>query len=152
MENRFEVFTTQISKISRYIRKIKSIEMSKFNLKTTHVSCLYYLYKSKDNMTAKELCDICDEDKSAISRSIDYLEKNEYIMCTSKTEKRYKSPLFLTEKGKTVGIEIAKKIDNFLNEASEGISEENRDNLYKSLAVISNNLQKICEKLGEKYD
>lgn len=152
MENRFEVFTTQISKISRYIRKIKSIEMSKFNLKTTHVSCLYYLYKSKDNMTAKELCDICDEDKSAISRSIDYLEKNEYIMCTSKTEKRYKSPLFLTEKGKAVGIEIAKKIDNFLNEASEGISEENRDNLYKSLAVISNNLQKICEKLGEKYD
>lgn len=152
MENRFEVFTTQISKISRYIRKIKSIEMSKFNLKTTHVSCLYYLYKSKDNMTAKELCDICDEDKSAISRSIDYLEKNEYIMCTSKTEKRYKSPLFLTEKGKTVGIEIAKKIDNFLNEASEGISEENRDNLYKSLSVISNNLQKICEKLGEKYD
>lgn len=152
MENRFEVFTTQISKISRYIRKIKSIEMSKFNLKTTHVSCLYYLYKSKDNMTAKELCDICDEDKSAISRSIDYLEKNEYIICTSKTEKRYKSPLFLTEKGKAVGIEIAKKIDNFLNEASEGISEENRDNLYKSLAVISNNLQKICEKLGEKYD
>ena len=104
------------------------------------------------NMTAKELCDICDEDKSAISRSIDYLEKNEYIMCTSKTEKRYKSPLFLTEKGKAVGIEIVKKIDNFLNEASEGISEENRDNLYKSLAVISNNLQKICEKLGEKYD
>ena len=145
MNERFEIFTTQIAKISRCIRKIKSEEMAEFKLKSPHMSCLYYLYKQKE-MTAKELCDVCDEDKAAISRSIDYLEKNGFITCDSKTEKRYKSPLCLTELGKKVGKRIAEKIDNILEKASEGLSEEHRKIFYSSLFLISENLQKICNK------
>ena len=74
MMERFETFTLLISQISRSIRKIKTEEMAEFKLKSPHVSCLYYLYKEK-TLTAKELCDICDEDKAAISRSLLYLEK-----------------------------------------------------------------------------
>ena len=95
MKERFETFTTQIAKISRAIRRIKTEEMKDFNLKSPHVSCLYYLFKN-ESLTAKQLCDICDEDKAAISRSIEYLEKNNYLICDSKTEKRYKSPIMLT--------------------------------------------------------
>lgn len=149
MKNRFETFTTQIAKISRNIRKIKTEEMEEFNLKSPHVSCLYYLYKQKGTLTARELCDICDEDKAAISRSIDYLENNGYLNCDSKTEKRYKSPLSLTEKGENVGKLIADKIDNILDFASQGLSEEDREVFYNSFILISNNLQKICDKYGE---
>jgi len=80
MEKRFELFTTAIAKISRNIRKIKSEEVASINLdlKGPHVSCLYYLYKHK-KLTLKELSLVCDEDKAAISRSIDYLEHNLYI-------------------------------------------------------------------------
>ncbi|MBQ7880983.1 MAG: hypothetical protein IJ358_04000 [Clostridia bacterium] len=53
MEQRFETFTVQIAKISRCIRKIKSEEMAEFNLKSPHVSCLYYLYRQNNKMTAK---------------------------------------------------------------------------------------------------
>lgn len=149
MENRFETFTKQIAKISRNIRKIKTGEMEEFNLKSPHVSCLYYLYIQKETLTAKELCDICDVDKASISRSIDFLESDGYITCVSKTEKRYKSPLALTEKGRKAGKIIANKIDNILNLASEGLSDADREVFYKSLVLISDNLQKFCDSYGE---
>lgn len=145
MIDRFETFTTQIAKISRNIRKIKTEEMKDFNLKSPHVSCLYYLFKN-ETLTAKQLCDVCDEDKAAISRSIDYLEKNEFLTCDSKTEKRYKSPIMLTSKGKQVGEGIANKIDNILISASKGLSEPDRKTFYKALFLISDNLQKITDK------
>ena len=54
MYERFETFTVLIAKISRNIRKIKIQEMAEYDLRSVHVSCLYYLYIS-DNITATEL-------------------------------------------------------------------------------------------------
>ncbi|MBQ7798769.1 MAG: winged helix DNA-binding protein [Clostridia bacterium] len=149
MEQRFETFTVQIAKISRNIRRIKSEEMAEFNLKSPHVSCLYYLYQSETEMTAKELCDVCEEDKASISRSIDFLENEGYIECRSKTEKRYKSPLYLTEKGKLVGEKIAQKVNDIVNMASPSMTDGERIKFYQILTKISNNLQKICDNYGE---
>ncbi len=150
MQDRFNTFTMQIAKISRNIRKIKTEEMSEFNLKSTHVSCLYYLYKNNGTLTAKEISDLCDEDKAAVSRSLDYLEANGYITCDSKLEKRYKSPLVLTEKGKQIGEKVIQKIDGILDISSVGLSESERENFYSALILISDNLQKISNKYGEK--
>lgn len=149
MEYRFEIFTTQIAKISRNIRRIKTEEMCKHNLKSPHVSCLYYLYKNNGTLTAKQICEICDEDKAAISRSIDYLETNGYISCDKNSEKRYKNQLYLTEQGEAVAESIANKVDSLLDVASEGLSEADRKNFYKSLMLISDNLQKICDSFKE---
>ncbi len=144
MEERFEMFTIMIAKASRYIKRIKTEEMSEFELKTTHVSCIYYLYK-KEKLTSKELCDICEEDKASISRSIEYLEKNKYIKCLDQVKKRYKSPLVLTEKGLEVGKKIEAKIDNILAKSSEGLSAQEREIFYKSFVIICDNLQKIYD-------
>ena len=76
---RFQQFTVLITKINRSIHKIKTGEMEEFSLKSPHVSCLYYLYKSKGSLTATKLCEICDEDKAYISRSLDSLENSKYI-------------------------------------------------------------------------
>ena len=149
MEELFSLFTLQIAKCSRCIRKIKQEEMESFDLKGPHVSCLYYLYKSNSSLTLKELCDICDEDKAYISRAVDSLEKDGYIECNSKTEKRYKSPLFLTEKGKAAAKKIEEKIDQIVESAGIGITQEARESFYKTFKTISDNLQKICEKYGE---
>lgn len=148
MKERFKTFTVLIAKINRSIHKIKSEEMAEYNLKAPHVSCLYYLYK-KGALTARELCDICDEDKGAISRSLDYLEKEEYITCDSVSKKRYKAQLFLTEKGKCVGKEVAEKIDNVLNCVGRDMSDEDRMHFYHSLELISDDLQKITDKYDQ---
>ena len=74
MKERFETFTVLINRISRNIRKIKNYEMAEYNLKSSHISCLYYLYM-ENGLTATDLCERCEEDKATISRALDYLEK-----------------------------------------------------------------------------
>ncbi len=142
MEERFETFTVLITRISRSIKRIKADEMADFELKGPHVSCLYYL-SQRDGMTAAELCERCDEDKAAISRSLDDLEKNGYITCASGAGKRYKSPLRLTERGKAVGRAIGEKITRIVEAASEGLSEAERQTMYRALALVSENLERI---------
>ena len=151
LEERFQTFTVLMAKINRCIRRIKTEEMAEFNLKSPHVSCLYYLYKA-DSLTAKELCDICEEDKANISRSIVYLETNGYIVCRSNAPKRYKSPLALTEKGREVARQIAEKIDGKLLSAGDGLDDESRAVMYRSLAIVAENLQRICDGYGEKNE
>lgn len=148
MDERFQTFTVLVTRIARAIRKIKTEEMAEFDLKSPHVSCLYYLFKEK-SLTAKELCDICSEDKAAISRSIDYLETSGYLSCEVTSGKRYKAPLFLTEKGKLIGGKIAEKIDSILDKASEGLSDSHRLIMYDSLELICRNLEQLCEKYDE---
>jgi DNA-binding MarR family transcriptional regulator len=144
MEERFETFTVLINAISRSIHKLKAMEMAEFDLRSSHVSCLYYLYKMK-SLTAKELCDICAEDKANISRAVKYLEENVYVRCDAKHAKRYQSPLTLTEKGEEIGERIACKIDRILFCAGDGVSEEDRQIMYRSLAVINENLHRVCQ-------
>ena len=141
---RFSAFTLLIANINRCIRRIKIEEMAEFNLKSLHVSCLYYLYHSK-SLTASELVDICGEDKAAISRSIEYLESVGYVACSSPAKKRYKSPLALTESGMAVAQTIVDKVDGVLLLASEGMDEGERDVMYRCLALINENLQTVCD-------
>ena len=138
MKERFETFTVLIAKISRNIRKIKLQEMQEYNLKSAHISCLYYLYVS-NGLTATELCERCEEDKATISRALDFLEQNAYLTCESKTAKRYKSPLLLTEKGTKVGQKIAERIAHVLEEVSVGLTDEERIEFYRCLTIISDN-------------
>lgn len=144
MEERFRTFTVLIAKISRSIRKIKTGEMEQFNLKSPHVSCLYYLYKF-NSLTAKELCDICQEDKASTSRSIEYLENNGYIVCESNLKKRYNSAFSLTNKGEDIAKSLVEIIDKVLDLASVGLSEEKRAIMYESLTLISDNLENLCK-------
>ena len=148
MIERFSTFTVLIAKINRSIHKIKSEEMYEYNLKVPHVSCLYYLYKNGP-MTARELCDICDEDKGAISRSLDYLEGEKYIDCDCSSRKKYRTILTLTEKGMRVGTEVAEKIDRVLAQVASDLSDNERKIFYRSLERISADLQRVTEKYDE---
>ncbi len=144
MDERFETFTVLVNRINRNIRKIKNEEMANYELRSPHISCLYYLYTSEE-LTAKDLCERCEEDKATISRSLDYLEKNNYLICKSDSKKRYNAPFSLTEKGKHAGKRIAEKITAILDEISSGISNEDRAIFYRSLNVISENIDKVAK-------
>jgi DNA-binding MarR family transcriptional regulator len=140
MDERFKIFTNHINSINRSIRRIKNIEMKEYDLKSPHVSCIYYLYKEK-SLSIKELTKLCDVDKSAISRTLDYLLNNDFIIING--DKGYKNNLILTNKGNIVGKYISDKVDNILNYAGNGLTEEERKILYKALDVIDNNLKEI---------
>ncbi len=149
MEERFETFTVLLNRISRNIRKIKNEEMANYELRSPHISCLYYLYISK-SLTAKDLCERCEEDKATISRSLDYLEKNGYLICKCQNKKRYNSPFELTDMGIGAGKRIADKIASVLDEISLGISDEDRGIFYRSLNIISENIDRVAKSYTSK--
>ena len=142
MDERFETFTVLINQLSRSIRRIKAEQMESINLKGPHVSCLYYL--SKDGpLTAAELCDRCEEDKAAVSRSLEYLEQNGYLQIPE--GKRYRRPLVLSQKGAAAGAEVSRRIDSIVALASCDVLEEDRLAMYRALSIISKNLEKIYQ-------
>lgn len=144
MQERFETFTVLINRISRNIRKIKNQEMAEYNLRSAHVSCLYYIY-TLNGATATDLCERCEEDKATISRALDYLDTNGYITREIESTKRYKSPLLLTDKGKDVGKKIADKISGVLDTISVGLTEKDRIAFYRSLTIISDSLESVSK-------
>lgn len=145
MKDRFEAFTVLIAGISRSIRRIKTEEMAEFDLKSPHVSCLYYLYK-EEALTLKALGDICDEDKASLSRSIDYLEKRGYVTLSNKRGMRYKAEISLSDAGREVAERVAEKIDGFLRDVGASLGDEGREALYSGLRIVNRDLEKICEK------
>ena len=148
MQERFETFTVLINRISRNIRRPKNQEMAAYHLRSAHVSCLYYIY-SLDRVTATDLCEHCEEDKATISRALDYLEENGFLLRSPGSAKRYKSPLGLTEKGLAAGQKIAEKIDGVLETISHALTEEERIEFYRSLSTISRSLEAIVQNSEE---
>ncbi len=149
MQERFETFTVLINRISRNIKKIKNQEMAEYHLRSVHISCLYYLYTTK-GATSTELCERCEEDKATISRALDYLESNGFLVHKSESTKKYKSPLILTEKGNDVAKKITDKIAKVLKTMSVGLTEEERVAFYRSLSIISESLEKCVQGINNK--
>ena len=148
MQERFETFTVLINRISRNIRKIKNQEMAEYNLRSAHVSCLYYLYSSK-GLTATDLCERCEEDKATISRALEYLASNGFVARETEITKRYKSPVLLTDKGLEAAKNITNKINSVLDAVSGGLTEEERVAFYRSLSVISESMEAVSKKREE---
>ncbi len=149
MENRFIKFSNLILEINRSIQRIKNQEMNYVGLKGSQVLCLYNLYISKEGLSHAQLCDICHEDKGAMTRTIKELELADYLYSS---KSGYKSPIKLTDKGRVVGEFISNKIDERFQEGSQGIGAGERELFYKQLELISENLINICENYGGNND
>lgn len=147
MKQRFENFTIHIAKISRNIKRIKNQEMQEYDLRSSHVSCLYYLFSSK-GLTLTELSERCEEDKATVSRSIRDLKKNGYVVADAGSYGKYKAQLLLTEKGMIAGKRIADKICAVLNETDKALTGEELEIFYRCLSVISEELDKVAHRHG----
>ena len=107
--------------------------------------------------SAAELCELCEEDKAAVSRSLLYLEQKGFLIRENPSadapregSKHYRSPLHLTEQGNAIAERLAQRVDHVLEAVSNGVSEEDRANLYRTLEQINRNLRELCDKYEEE--
>ena len=140
MQQRFETFTVLIAKISRSIRRIKAEEMSEFHLKGPHVSCLYYLTQLGP-LTAGQLCDRCEEDKAAVSRSLEYLEQNEPTLC----DQLMLEGTLLTS-CRRIGRTAQRMVDKTLRELMQTTQMPDRKTNPLGWAQLTNSLKKQAEE------
>ncbi len=153
MQNRFREFTLLTSNVVRTINKIKNFEMKKYGLKGTQVSCLFYLYGSDGDMTAKDICALCQEDKAAISRALKDLENKGFIVCENDSnKKKYNTLLTLTESGRKVAKQILNTIERILKYDKNFISEQELSEFYQTFNKIYENLKHVSENYGGEDD
>ena len=143
MIQRFDAFVSGITACYKYIQRIKSMEMTEFGLKGTHVMCLYYLRQNPAGLTASQLCGLCAEDKAAISRTVSELRSRGYI--TSLSEKAYRAMLTLTAAGQEVARKFDRLIEGWVTAGGDGLTDEERSDFYKTLATIAENLRSRIE-------
>lgn len=139
MIHRFESFVTGITVCYKYIQRIKSMEMVEFGLKGTHAMCLFYLHQNPDGLTAAQLSTLCGEDKAAISRTVSELRALDYI--APESEKNYRAPLLLTEKGQSIAQKVDTLIESWVTAGGDGLTEQQRTDFYQSLSMIASNLK-----------
>lgn len=144
MIGRFEQFCSAITSIHRSILKVERTEMAKYGLKAPHTQCLLAMDRFPEGITAARLCEVCEKDKAAVSRTIAELETAGMVTRQDPDGKRYRSLLKLTEQGKMVAEKVNALVYRAVKQASEGYSAEDRLTFMSVLDVIAGNLQNLC--------
>ena len=149
---RFESFTSSVTKAYKSIQKIKIAEAEQIGLKPTHVMYMYYLGKNPEGLTHAELCKLCIEDKAAVSRAVVELTKKGFIKnAEENSNRKYRTKIILTEEGRQINRDLNEAIAIAVNKASKNLDEVDRENFYRVFFYITDNLDEICSSyLKEK--
>lgn len=143
MISRFEQFSTSISSIYQYIQKIERVEMSKYGMKGSHTQCLIAMRRFPEGITATQLCQVCDKDKAAISRTIADLEQKGLVERISQNGNLYRARLVLTQQGTDLVMKIGKRAALAAEQAGGELTDDQREVFYYALHTIAGNLSRI---------
>ena len=151
MITKYEVFSLAIASINQDIQKIERTEMAKYGLKGSHAQCLLAMSRHPDGIMASRLCEVCEKDKAAISRTVSELEEAGFLTRSERNGVRYRALLTLTDKGREAAETVAQRAALAVELAGEGLTDEKREVFYSVLALIAGNLHAICrDGLKEK--
>ena len=139
--DRFERFTSAIFTLHHSWNRIATEEMKRHGLKGADAFYLITLADADQDITASQLAELCQRDKADVSRAIAVFQEKGIL--EKQNSGRYRMALRLTEKGLALADEIRQQVVDVLESAGQGLSEEMRENMYQSLALISENLKKI---------
>lgn len=146
MENRYELISASISSMYHDIQKIERIEMAQYGLKGPHAQCLLAMKKHPQGITAARLCEICEKDKAAVSRTLAELEEAGMVLRENRNGSRYRASLTLTEQGVAAADAVVEKARLAVEVAGIGFDEKEREVFYRVLAIIAGNLHKLCRE------
>lgn len=146
MIRKYELFSASISSMYHDIQKIERTEMANFGLKGPHAQCLLAMDRYPEGITSARLCEICEKDKAAISRTLTELEQRGMIIRDQRNGTRYRALLMLTEQGKNAAAVVSEKARQAVEQAGAGLTDDQREVFYRVLAVIAGNLHTLCKE------
>lgn len=145
MITKYELFSSSVSSLSRDIQHIERTEMAKFGLKGPHAQCLLAMLRHPEGVTSAQLCELCDKDKAAISRTISELEAAQMIHRDTPNGNRYRALLLLTPQGRSAADAVSQRAKVAVEAAGEGLNDAQREVFYQVLNIIAGNLHTICK-------
>ena len=144
MESRYELLSGSISCMYHDIQKIERVEMARYGLKGPNAQCLLAIKKHPEGITAARLCEVCEKDKAAVSRTLAELEEVGMIYRENRNGSRYRASLTLTPQGQAAAEAVVEKARLAVERAGVGFDAEERETFYRVLAIIAGNLHKLC--------
>lgn len=145
MLSRYEIISASVSSIYHDIQKIQRTEMGKYGLKGPHAQCLLAMSRFPQGVTAARLCEICEKDKAAISRTLAELEQVGMIHRQTQNGSRYRANLTLTEQGQAAARTVGETARLAVEQAGQGFDDAQREIFYHVLGMIADNLHTICK-------
>ncbi len=142
MITRFERFTLILFEIMKYWNKIASEIMKDEQLKGTHALYIITLYRFPEGLSAARLTDICQKDKAEISRSLATLEAKDFVC----KDGHYNAKVQLTKSGEALARHLNEIANTAVQQASQSLSKEEREIMYKCLSSIAENLRTISKE------
>ena len=145
METRYELLSSSLACMYHDIQKIERMEMAKYNLKGPHAQCLMAMKRHPEGITAVRLCEVCDKDRAAVSRTLTELESAGMICRENHNGSRYRAILTLTQQGMAAADLVTKKVQRAVELAGKGFDDGEREVFYRVMAIIAGNLHQICK-------
>lgn len=145
MLDRYELLSSSISSMYHDIQRIERVEMAKFGLKGPHAQCMLAMSRYPQGLTSSQLCDLCDKDKAAISRTLAELEQAGMVIRDQRNGSRYRALVRLTEQGSAAAKAVSQRALVAVEQAGIGLEDEKRQIFYQVLTLIADNLHTICK-------
>ena len=102
-------------------------------------SVLYHLWK-QDGQSQQQLCDATFRDKPSITRLVDNLEKLQLVIRVANKDDRRINRIYLTQQANLLQAQTMELANQTLNEALEGVSNE-------QIEIAKEVLQKVYDNL-----
>lgn len=145
MLERFEKFTFMIYEIQRCWNKIAAEGMEFCGLKGSYAIYLTAMHRHPEGITAAQLCTLCGRDKADVSRAVAVLESKGLLTKESGSGNLYRAKLLLTEQGIELTKNILQKAETAENIAGRGLSDGDREVLYRALGIVCENMQDLAK-------
>lgn len=143
---RFEQFNSLISGIYRDIQKLKTKWTEPLGMKAVHIFWVYLLKNHPEGLSASELSQHSQSNRSLVSREIQELIDLGYVQTKGNiTQRRYGQKMILTQAGQEVADKISEASLSIQNQVNAGIPEEDLIVLYRTLGVLMENFHRLTE-------
>ena len=131
--------------LDRTARRVKQFAQSSFSnhgidLTVDQWSVIKTLYEHED-LTHKDLADLCGKDQPTMTRIIDLLIKKGYVMRVEHPTDRRCLHIQLTNTGKDQAKTLAPMVKEFRMKAWENLTDEDFEHFTRILNTIYNNLE-----------
>ena len=146
-QERFEEFSSLISCVHGNIQRLKTRYTTQLGLKAVHVFWVYLLRTHPEGMSASELAEAGQSNRSLVSREIDTLfDKGIIFTQDNSGKRRYGWKLMLTNKGRQLADVISAVVTDIQNTVSRDIPEEDLITFYHTLQVLANKFDELNDE------
>lgn len=146
MLDRFAKFSYSIAEIHRCWHKLAAEELARYALNSPHAIYLKTLFDAEpEGITAAQLGEICGKDKADVSRMVAILENKGLVRKVAVGKNMYRAKLVLTETGREAAEHVRSRAAVAVELAGSGLSEDEREQFYKALTLITENLRKLSK-------